>query len=72
MPAARAAAGPWAARTAYNRGQSCTARPRRSSRVAESDAGEVAAAIDVLVHYAGWTDKLAAVLGGVNPVAAPS
>ena len=25
----------------------------------------------MLVHYAGWTDKLAAVLGGVNPVAAP-
>jgi acyl-CoA reductase-like NAD-dependent aldehyde dehydrogenase len=25
----------------------------------------------VLVHYAGWTDKLGAVLGGVNPVAAP-
>jgi acyl-CoA reductase-like NAD-dependent aldehyde dehydrogenase len=25
----------------------------------------------VLVHYAGWTDKLHAVLGGVNPVAAP-
>ena len=32
---------------------------------------EVEAAIDVLVHYAGWTDKIAAVLGGVNPVAAP-
>ena len=25
----------------------------------------------MLVHYAGWTDKLPAVLGGVNPVAAP-
>ena len=25
----------------------------------------------MLVHYAGWTDKLAPVLGGVNPVAAP-
>jgi acyl-CoA reductase-like NAD-dependent aldehyde dehydrogenase len=23
------------------------------------------------VHYAGWTDKIAPVLGGVNPVAAP-
>ena len=23
------------------------------------------------MHYAGWTDKLHAVLGGVNPVAAP-
>ena len=29
------------------------------------------ASIDVLVHYAGWTDKLQAVLGGINPVAAP-
>jgi acyl-CoA reductase-like NAD-dependent aldehyde dehydrogenase len=25
----------------------------------------------VLVHYAGWTDKLQPVLGGINPVAAP-
>src|SRR6185503_16198073 len=28
-------------------------------------------AIDRLVHYAGWTDKLAAVFGGANPVAGP-
>jgi acyl-CoA reductase-like NAD-dependent aldehyde dehydrogenase len=32
---------------------------------------ELDASIDTLVHYAGWTDKLHAVLGGVNPVAAP-
>jgi acyl-CoA reductase-like NAD-dependent aldehyde dehydrogenase len=32
---------------------------------------EVGAAVDTLVHYAGWTDKLAAVMGGINPVAAP-
>ncbi len=25
----------------------------------------------MLLHYAGWTDKFHAVLGGVNPVAAP-
>ena len=25
----------------------------------------------MLIHYAGWTDKLAPVLGGINPVAAP-
>ena len=25
----------------------------------------------MLVHYAGWTDKLQPVLGGINPVAAP-
>ena len=29
------------------------------------------AAVDLLVHYAGWTDKLAGVMGGINPVAAP-
>jgi acyl-CoA reductase-like NAD-dependent aldehyde dehydrogenase len=32
---------------------------------------EIGAAVDTLVHYAGWTDKLPAILGGVNPVAAP-
>jgi acyl-CoA reductase-like NAD-dependent aldehyde dehydrogenase len=31
----------------------------------------VDAAIDRWVWYAGWTDKLAAVLGGTNPVAGP-
>jgi acyl-CoA reductase-like NAD-dependent aldehyde dehydrogenase len=30
---------------------------------------EVTAAIDRLVHYAGWTDKFAQILGSVNPVA---
>lgn len=32
---------------------------------------EVDAAVDLLVHYAGWTDKVAAVFGGANPVAGP-
>ncbi|MFZ9932063.1 MAG: aldehyde dehydrogenase family protein [Chthoniobacterales bacterium] len=32
---------------------------------------EVADAVDVLVHYAGWTDKFAAVFGSVNPVSSP-
>ena len=32
---------------------------------------EVDLAIDRLVHYAGWTDKLAAVLGSANPVSSP-
>jgi acyl-CoA reductase-like NAD-dependent aldehyde dehydrogenase len=71
MVAARKAAGPWAARTAYNRGQilyrAAEALESRADALAEPD--EVAAAVDVLVHYAGWTDKLHAVLGGVNPVA---
>ena len=51
---------------------------RREQFVAElRDAGaadpgsEVDAAIDRWVWYAGWTDKLAAVLGGANPVAGP-
>jgi acyl-CoA reductase-like NAD-dependent aldehyde dehydrogenase len=73
MSAARKAAGPWAGRTAYNRGQilyrAAEALESRGDTLAEPD--ELAAAVDVLVHYAGWTDKLPAVLGGVNPVAMP-
>jgi acyl-CoA reductase-like NAD-dependent aldehyde dehydrogenase len=72
--AARAAAAPWAARTAYNRGQilyrAAEALESRAERIA-AERAEVHAAIDVLVHYAGWTDKLQPVLGGINPVAAP-
>ncbi len=69
---ARAAAGPWAGRTAYNRGQILY----RAAEALEShelgvERAETDASIDVLVHYAGWTDKLQAVLGGINPVAAP-
>ena len=74
VAAARKAAGPWAARTAYNRGQILyRAAEALESRAAEFtvERDEVEAAIDVLIHYAGWTDKLAPVLGGVNPVAAP-
>src|SRR5262249_25194669 len=72
VAAARKAASPWAARTAYNRGQILY----RAAEALESDAhrfdrDEVQAAVDVLVHYAGWTDKLHAALGGINPVAAP-
>ena len=42
------------------------------ARVDRSGAGarrEVAAAIDRLVYYAGWTDKFSQILGSVNPVA---
>ena len=74
VAAARKAAKPWADRTAYNRGQILY----RAAEALESRAGamgvpgdEVQDAVDVLLHYAGWTDKLHAVLGGVNPVAAP-
>jgi acyl-CoA reductase-like NAD-dependent aldehyde dehydrogenase len=74
VKAARAAAGPWAARTAYNRGQILyRAAEALESRAADFavERAEVEDSIDALVHYAGWTDKIAAVLGGVNPVAAP-
>jgi acyl-CoA reductase-like NAD-dependent aldehyde dehydrogenase len=32
---------------------------------------EVADAVELLVHYAGWTDKFTAVFGSVNPVSSP-
>jgi acyl-CoA reductase-like NAD-dependent aldehyde dehydrogenase len=74
VKAARAASGPWAARTAYNRGQ-ILYRAGEALESRADDIGaprdEVDAAIDVLVHYAGWTDKLQPVMGGINPVAAP-
>jgi acyl-CoA reductase-like NAD-dependent aldehyde dehydrogenase len=73
VAAARKAAGPWAARTAYNRGQILyrAAEALESAGERFGDAAEVHAAVDVLIHYAGWTDKLHAVLGAINPVAAP-
>jgi acyl-CoA reductase-like NAD-dependent aldehyde dehydrogenase len=76
VSAARAAAAPWAARTAYNRGQilyrAAEALESRAAQLTEfASREEVEAAVDVLVHYAGWTDKFHAVLGGINPVAAP-
>ncbi len=86
VKAARKAQPGWAGKTAYNRGQVLyRAAEALESRAGEFEEqavalrgakpaaarAEVAAAIDVLVHFAGWTDKLPAVLGGVNPVAAP-
>jgi acyl-CoA reductase-like NAD-dependent aldehyde dehydrogenase len=76
ITAARRAFGPWSARTAYNRGQilyrAAEALESRTDQLAAvSDRDQVQDAVDVLVHYAGWTDKFHAVLGGVNPVAAP-
>jgi acyl-CoA reductase-like NAD-dependent aldehyde dehydrogenase len=74
VAAGRKSSTDWAARTAYNRGQIlyrfAEALESRRADIG-SPAGEVDAAIDVLVHYAGWTDKLHPVLGGINPVAAP-
>ena len=86
VKAARSGYGGWAKRTAYNRGQvlyrfaeALESRSDELARAAVSqrdvslpDArAELGAAVDLLVHYAGWTDKLAAVMGGINPVAGP-
>ena len=84
--AARSAFAGWAGATAYNRGQVLyrvaeVMEGRRAQFVAEVRASEglteraadavVSQAIDRWVWYAGWTDKLAQVLGGLNPVAGP-
>jgi acyl-CoA reductase-like NAD-dependent aldehyde dehydrogenase len=74
---ARGATGKWAAMTAYNRGQVlyrvAEMLEARSAELAELCGGraEVERAIDRVVWYAGWTDKLPQVLGGANPVAGP-
>src|SRR6202035_2248036 len=59
VAAARKAAEPWAARTAYNRGQILyrAAEALESSADRFGEPGEVGDAVDVLLHYAGWTDK---------------
>ena len=84
--AARGAFAKWSAATAYNRGQVlyrvAEVLEGRAAQFAEEVAAgeglsgskaraEVDAAIDRWVWYAGWTDKLAAVLGSSNPVAGP-
>jgi acyl-CoA reductase-like NAD-dependent aldehyde dehydrogenase len=70
----------WSGRSAYSRGQILY----RMAEMLEARAGEfigrrmgdprsrtaeVAASVDRLVYYAGWSDKIASVLGTVNPVA---
>jgi acyl-CoA reductase-like NAD-dependent aldehyde dehydrogenase len=75
--AARSAQPGWAAATAYNRGQVlyrlAEMLEARADDLARVCAGrtEVEAAIDRVVWYAGWADKLAQVLGSSNPVAGP-
>ncbi|MGW1200643.1 aldehyde dehydrogenase family protein [Streptomyces sp. NPDC002536] len=84
--AARKAAGGWAGATAYNRGQILYRiaemlegrRDQFIGEVADAEglskskaAAQVDAAIDRWVWYAGWTDKIAQVVGGTNPVAGP-
>jgi acyl-CoA reductase-like NAD-dependent aldehyde dehydrogenase len=84
--AARAAVPGWAGATAYNRGQVLyrvaeVLEGRRAQFIEEVAAGEglsarqasavVDLAVDRWVWYAGWTDKIAQVLGNLNPVAGP-
>jgi acyl-CoA reductase-like NAD-dependent aldehyde dehydrogenase len=75
--AARAAQPKWAGATAYNRGQVLyRVAEMMEARVAElaelcSGRDEVERSIDRIVWYAGFTDKLAQVLGSTNPVAGP-
>lgn len=81
--AARAAFGGWSGTSAYLRGQVLyriaeMLEGRREQFVAElvtqgstkrQAAGEVDAAIDRLIHFAGWSDKYQQVFSAVNPVA---
>jgi acyl-CoA reductase-like NAD-dependent aldehyde dehydrogenase len=70
--AAGAAVGGWAAATAYNRGQILyRAAEMLESRRAEFPESDVDDAVDRLVWYAGWSDKIAQVAGNTNPVAGP-
>lgn len=84
--AARGAVKGWSGATAYNRGQVLyrvaeVLEGRRVQFVDEVGAAEgltaraaravVDAAVDRLVWYAGWTDKIAQVFGSSNPVAGP-
>jgi len=75
--AAREGYAKWSSMTAYNRGQVLyrvaeMMEARRDEFAAiSSGKKEVDRAIDRVVWYAGWADKLPQVLGGSNPVAGP-
>jgi acyl-CoA reductase-like NAD-dependent aldehyde dehydrogenase len=84
--AARKAFAGWSTRTPYNRGQVIyriaeVMEGRRDQFIEQLRAAEgltdkkavtyVDAAIDRVVWYAGWADKLAQVIGGANPVSGP-
>lgn len=86
VSAAGTAFGGWSGATAYNRGQVLyrvaemlqARHDQFADDVAAAEGGTrrkaaalVDAAIDRWVWYAGWTDKIASVLGSVNPVAGP-
>jgi acyl-CoA reductase-like NAD-dependent aldehyde dehydrogenase len=84
--AARSAFPGWSGRTAYNRGQvvyriaevledrreQLESELRRAEGITAAKARTyVDAAVDRLVWYAGWADKITQVVGGANPVAGP-
>ncbi len=83
--AARKGHGGWSAATPYNRGQVIYRIAEmldgrhaefvdlliRGGAKESAARTEVDASVDRLVHYAGWTDKLAAVFGSANPVSGP-
>ncbi len=81
--AASAAQAKWAAATAYNRGQILyrvaeMLQGRKEQFVSELKAAgvkhpdaEVNNAIDRIIWYSGWSDKLAMTMGSANPVAGP-
>lgn len=86
VAAARKAFAGWSGATAYNRGQVLFRVAEVLEGRREQFAAEVAAAegldpdaarsvvdrtVDRTVWYAGWTDKIATVLGAANPVAGP-
>jgi acyl-CoA reductase-like NAD-dependent aldehyde dehydrogenase len=86
VSAARAAFPGWSGATAYNRGQVLyrvaeMLQGRHAQFVDDVVAAEgmsrgqatalVDATVDRWVWYCGWTDKIASVLGSVNPVAGP-
>jgi acyl-CoA reductase-like NAD-dependent aldehyde dehydrogenase len=73
---ARQAGAGWWGMTAYNRGQVLyriaeMMEDRHAALSAASSAAEVSRAIDRVVWYAGWADKLAQTVGSSNPVAGP-
>ena len=84
--AARKAFGKWSGTTAYLKGQilyrtaemlemragEMELEIMRSTGVNVTAARrEVTDAVELLVHYAGWSDKFTAVFGSVNPVSSP-
>lgn len=83
--AAKAGLASWSSKTAYLRGQIlyrlAEVMEGRRGELAETRAAagatadqardEVDLAIDRVVHYAGWADKVAILLSSLNPVAGP-